>query len=437
MSRAADLARSVGQRRALIVAGIRSGSGKTIVTIGLQRALVRAGLNVAGAKIGPDYIDPGFHEAATGRPSITLDGFAMPVAAMRGMAAHAEGDCLIAEGTMGLFDGVAGGAGATADVALALGWPVLLVIEASGAAQTVAALAHGIATFPGGPRVVGVIANRVASERHGRMLADGFARIGVPLLGLVPVDSRLALPSRHLGLVQAREMGLAGGRIDALADVIAAHCDLGAIRAAMVPIADAPLFAPTLRPPGQRIAVAHDDAFGFLYPHLLASWRRAGAEIALFSPLADEAPPAGTDACWLPGGYPELHAGRLAANARFLSGLRGFDGPIHGECGGYMVLGDAIEDADGTCHAMAGLLPIETSFARRKLHLGYRRATWRGDMRFAPRGATSVGHEFHYASITRDRSEPLADMVDGEGNALGAAGSRNGAVTGTFFHLIA
>jgi len=424
-------------RRALIVAGIRSGSGKTVVTIGLQRALARLGLTVAGAKIGPDYIDPGFHEAATGRSSITLDGFAMPIATIRGLAAHGEGEWLVVEGTMGVFDGVAGGGGATADVAVALDWPILLVVEASGAAQTIAALAHGIANFPGAPRVIGAIVNRVASDRHGRMIAAGFARIGMPLLGLVPTDERLALPSRHLGLVQAREMGVASGRIDAIADVVAACCDLGAIRAGMAPIDDAPLSPPSLRPPGQRVAVACDDAFSFLYSHLFDGWRRAGAEMTVFSPLADEAPSSGTDACWLPGGYPELHAGRLAANARFLAGLRRFEGSIHGECGGYMVLGDAIEDADGVTHAMAGLLPIETSFARRKLRLGYRKATWRGAMPFAEPGTTSIGHEFHYASVTRDDGEPLADMTDGEGNLLEPAGSRNGRVTGTFFHLIA
>jgi cobyrinic acid a,c-diamide synthase len=426
-----------GQRRVLIVAGIRSGSGKTVVTVGLQRALARSGLAVSGAKIGPDYIDPGFHEAATGRPSLTLDGVAMTTATMRGLAADIAGDWLIAEGTMGLFDGVAGGGGATADVAVALGWPVVLVVDASGAAQTLAALAHGVATFPGAPQVIGAIVNRVASDRHGRMIKAGFASIGLPLLGMVPIDPRLALPSRHLGLVQARELGIAGGRIDAIADVVGSHCDLAAIRAGMATIDAAPRTAPTLRPPGQRIAVARDDAFSFLYPHLLEAWRRAGAEIAFFSPIADEPPPSGTDACWLPGGYPELHAGRLAASHRFLGGLRSFEGPIHGECGGYMVLGDRIEDADGVGHIMAGLLPIATSFAQRKLHLGYRKATWQSDMPFASRGTTSVGHEFHYATIVRNDGAPLADMADGEGAALDAAGSRNGAVTGTFFHLIA
>jgi cobyrinic acid a,c-diamide synthase len=422
---------------ALIVAGARSGSGKTIVTIGLQRALTRTGQRIAGAKIGPDYIDPGFHEAATGAPSVTLDGFAMTPATILGLAAHIDAETIVAEGTMGLFDGVAGGAGATADVAVTLGWPVLLVIDAAGAAQTLAALAHGLATFPGGPRVIGAIANRVASDRHGRMIAAGFARVSVPLIGLIPIDERLALPSRHLGLVQAREMGALGGQIDAIADVIAAHCDIAAIRAGMAPVTRAPLVAPSLHPPGQRIAVARDAAFGFLYPHLLDGWRRAGAEMLFFSPLADEPPPPTADACWLPGGYPELHAGRLAANRRFLIGLRGFRGPIHGECGGYMVLGEAIEDAEGVRHVMAGLLPIETSFARRRLHLGYRRATWCEAMPFAARGATSIGHEFHYATITRNESEPLVDMVDGEGQELAPAGSRNGQVTGSFFHLIA
>ena len=423
--------------RALIVAAARSGSGKTVITIGLQRALRRQGLIVAGAKLGPDYIDPGFHAAATGMPSVALDGFAMSPATMRGLAAHIAADTLVAEGTMGLFDGVAGGQGATADVARTLGWPVLLVLDAGGSAQTVAALAHGLATYPGGPIVIGAIVNRVASDRHGRMIAAGFAQIAIPLLGMIPVDARLALPSRHLGLVQAGETGALDDRIDAIADVVAAHVDLAAVRAAMVPVAEAPLAAISLRPPGQRIAVARDAAFGFFYPHLLDQWRRSGAEIAFFSPLADQPPPANCDACWLPGGYPELHAARLAANRAFLGGLRGFAGAIHGECGGYMVLGDAIQDADGVSHEMAGLLPIETSFAHRKLHLGYRRARWRGAVPFASDAETSIGHEFHYATITRDDGEPLADMTDGEGRAIGAAGSRRGRVTGTFFHLIA
>jgi cobyrinic acid a,c-diamide synthase len=228
-------------------------------------------------------------------------------------------------------------------------------------------------------------------------------------------------------------------RIDAIADLVAEHIALDAIRAAAAPTAAAPLAAPTIRPPGQRIAIARDVAFAFLYPHLLDGWRRAGAEIRFFSPLADEPPPDDCTACWLPGGYPELHAPRLAAAHCFTNGLRRFaeTRPVHGECGGYMILGRSLEDNEGKTHPMAGLLPIATSIARGRLHLGYRRATWRVDTAFAQVGDTHLGHEFHYASIIAADGAALADMVDGGTDALPAAGHRQGNVSGTFFHLIA
>ncbi len=428
--------------RALIVVAARSGSGKTILTIGLQRALRRRGFRVAGVKTGPDYIGPSFHAAACGRASVNLDGFAMAPETVLGLAACAgeEVDLVIGEGAMGLFDGAAGAgrSGATADVARLLGWPVLLVLDAESAAQTLAAVAHGLATFPRAPDIAGVIVNRVASERHGRMIREGFVRIDLPLLGLIPRDGRLALPSRHLGLVQATETAGLDDLIGAMADLVDVHCDVDAIEALAAPVTPSPGFS-RVPPPGQRIAVARDAAFGFLYPHLVEGWRRAGAEIAFFSPLADEPPPADCDVCWLPGGYPELHGARIASNGRFLDGLRLFaeTRPVHGECGGYMVLGRAIEDADGVSHAMAGLLPIETSFARRRLHLGYRQLSWRSDMPFARRGSINIGHEYHHATLTSTEGEPLADAVDAEGTAIGPMGSRVGRVTGSFFHLIA
>ncbi len=470
--------------RGLIVAAPRSGSGKTVVTIGLQRALTRRGLRVGGAKTGPDYIDPAFHAVATGRPSCNLDGFAMDPAMIAALAAGIanEADIIVAEGAMGLYDGLARGAatGATADIAAMLGWPVLLVLDASGAAQSLAAVAHGLASFPGAPPVMGAIVNRCASPRHRRMVEAGFARISLPLLGFLPTDARMEMPSRHLGLVQAAETADLDARIEGMADCVAAHVDLnavaagagglrdphipssprrrgsinsnGALPASRVASLDPRLrrddekveaaaegAAPFLRPPGQRIAVARDAAFAFLYSHLLDGWRRAGAEVAWFSPLADEAPTEDADACWLPGGYPELHAGRLAGNARFLGGLQRFarTRPVHGECGGYMVLGQSLTDVDGVRHAMAGLLPVETSFAQRKLNLGYRRVTWREATSFAEAGQTHRGHEFHYATITGGPPGNLAEMADGEGNALPAAGHRAGHVTGSFFHLIA
>lgn len=428
---------------ALIVSAARSGAGKTVVTLGLQRAFARDGLAVAGAKSGPDYLDPVFHAVATGRGSVNLDGFAFAAEALRGLAAEAArgADLLVAEGAMGLYDGLVRDhrSGTSAALAALLGWPVLLVLDAGGAAQSVAAVAHGLARFPGAPRIAGAIVNRVASPRHRAMVAAGFAGIDVPLLGMIPVDPRMALPSRHLGLVQARETADLSARIEAMADVVGQGCDLAAIRAAAGPTRDAPLPVPTVRPPGQRIAIAHDDAFAFFYPHVERCWRAGGAEVAHFSPLADEPPPVTCDACWLPGGYPELHAGRLAGNARFLAGLRTFAAtrPVHGECGGYMVLGEALTDADGVAHAMAGLLPVETSFAVRKLHLGYRRARWRHAVGFAGAGEASLGHEYHHASIVGGAAATLAEMEDGNGEALPDAGHRVGRVTGTFFHVVA
>lgn len=414
-----------------------------MVTVGLQRAFARRGVAVAGVKCGPDYIDPAFHAAATARASVNLDGFALSPPMLAGLAAEtaAGAALIIGEGAMGLYDGlaVAARSGSTASVARALGWPILLVLDASGAGQTLAAVAHGLASLPGAPRILGAVANRVASPRHGQMIEAGFRTIGVPLLGLVPTDARMALPSRHLGLIQAGETADLDARLDAIADVVAAHCELDAIRDAAAPTRPAAPARPTVRPPGQRIALARDEAFAFLYPHLLAAWRNAGAEIVAFSPLADEPPPAGCDACWLPGGYPELHAGRLAAADRFLSGLRAFAerGAVHGECGGYMVLGRTLVDAEGTGHAMAGLLPVDTSFAQRKLHLGYRRARWRRAVPFADAGTETWGHEYHHVSVVAADDADLADMADGEGNPLPGAGHAVGRVTGTFFHAIA
>lgn len=433
-----------GTGRGLIVAAPRSGSGKTILTIALQRAFVRRGIRVRGAKCGPDYIDPAFHSAATGEASINLDGFAMAPDVVRGLASSiaADTELVIGEAAMGLFDGAVaeGRSGAAADIGNLLDWPVLLVIDASGAAQSVAAVAHGCATFPGAPRVGGIIANRVASPRHRRMIEDGLARIGMPLLGTLSPDPGFSLPSRHLGLVQAGEHSDLGDRIDAMADLVTAQCDLDAILAMAAPAPLAPMPPCSLRPPGQRIAVARDDAFAFFYPHLARWWRDAGAEITFFSPLADEAPADGCDSGWLPGGYPELHAGRLAGNGHFLAGLRRFaeTRPVHGECGGYMVLGRSLEDADGVVHPMAGLLPVETSFARRELSLGYRRAILRRDTTFADAARTLFGHEYHHATLAGEGGgEAFADIADAAGAPLGVAGHREGLVSGSFFHLIA
>ncbi|MFG1382739.1 cobyrinate a,c-diamide synthase [Xanthobacter versatilis] len=432
--------------RGLLIAAPRSGSGKTTITLALLSALARRGVAVRAAKSGPDYIDPAFHAAATGRPGLNLDSWAMPPALVDHLASTAAqgAELLVAEGAMGLFDGVAtepGRTGAGADIAARLGLPVLLVLDVSGQSQTAAAVLRGFLTHDPRVRIAGVVLNKLGSERHIRMIREAVAPLGVPILGTVPREATIVLPERHLGLVQAGETDDLAARLEALADLGERHLDLDGIRAAAGPLGVAAGDANALiAPPGQRIALAQDAAFSFMYGHLLAGWRALGAEIHPFSPLADEAPDPSCDVCWLPGGYPELHAGRLATAARFLEGTRRFaqSKPVHGECGGYMALGRALTDADGTTHAMLGLLDLETSFARRKMNLGYRAARLLAPSPLGATGETVRGHEFHYATVvTRGGDAPLAELSDAEGRPLGPAGSRRGSVTGGFFHAIA
>ena len=438
---------SAAPTRGLILSAIRSNEGKTVVAMALMAALRHRGLVIASAKNGPDYIDPAFHEAATGRPSLNLDSWAMPPALLEALAARAAAgaDLLVIEGALGLFDGVSGpeGArGATADLAARLGLPVILVIDVSGQSQTVAAVLRGMMLHQADVAIAGVILNRVGSERHHRLIAEAVAPLGLPILGSLPRDPAFALPERHLGLVQAGEQPDLTPRIAAAAAILARHVDLDAIAALARPLHLGPVHdeAVLLPPPGQRIALARDDAFSFIYPHLVEGWRAAGATIVPFSPLADEPPGTGCDACWLPGGYPELHAGRLAGAGRFLQGLRDFAAsrPVHGECGGHMVLGAALIDADGNAHAMAGLLGHVTSFATRRLSLGYRRARLAADGALGPEGTLVAGHEFHHATIASPGNDaPFAAIEDARGVALADGGGRRGLVSGSWFHAIA
>jgi cobyrinic acid a,c-diamide synthase len=434
---------------ALIISAPRSGAGKTTVTLGLLAALRRRGLGVRAAKAGPDYIDPAFHAAATGAASQNLDSWAMPPQLLDALLADAarEGELVVIEGAMGLFDGVPaepGRSGAAADLAARWRLPVLLVLDVAGQSQSAAAVVAGFANHDPAVRLAGVILNRVGSERHRALVADAIARIGVPVLGAIPRDTSLVLPERHLGLVQAQEHGDLAQRLARLADTVEKHCDVDAIVAAAktwMPGTSAGMTTEGgIAPPGQRIALATDAAFSFVYPHLLAAWRRAGAEIFPFSPLADAEPPEHADVCWLPGGYPELHAGALAAADNFRAGLARFAAtrPVHGECGGYMVLGAGLVDADGTRHAMAGLLGHATSFAQRKLHLGYRAARLIAACPIGAAGTQVRGHEYHHASlIERGADEPLVELRDAQGILVTESGSRRGSVSGTFFHVIA
>jgi cobyrinic acid a,c-diamide synthase len=434
--------------RGLIIAAPQSGAGKTTITLALVAALRRRGMKVSAAKAGPDYIDPAFHAAACGRAAVNLDSWAMPQALLDLLAARAADgtDIFVIEGVMGLFDGaaaIAGRRGATADLAAHFDLPVVLVLDVARQAQSAAPIARGFVCHDPAVKIAGVILNRTASERHRALVADAIRAVGLPIFGVLPRNAAFALPERHLGLVQAAEHADLAVLIERLAATAERHFDLDAIIAAAAPLTlQAPRDGSTafLPPPGQRIALAQDRAFSFVYPHVVTAWRSAGAEILPFSPLADEAPPEHADSCWLPGGYPELHAHALASARRFANGLRRFaeTRPVHGECGGYMVLGQTIEDGDGRRHAMTGLLDHSTSFAKRKLHLGYRAARLLADGVFGPKGARLRGHEFHYASLVAAGDDaPFAELSDSENRALGKSGSRRGHVSGTFFHAIA
>ena len=434
--------------KGLMIAGLASGSGKTMVTLGLLRALARRGKAPAAGKTGPDYIDSGFLSAAAGRKAVNLDQFAMSKPLLAHLAADQAGDTLIIEGVMGLFDGASGSAGSSAALAKTLDIPVILVMDIRHTAQTAAMIAAGIVGLLPAGRIAGVILNHVASPRHLALVSEALAAYQIPLFGSVPSRDGLAVPSRHLGLVQAADFDNAGVEqiLDHAADLIDEYCDLDAILDAAQKLPDAnkavvalPLpftSPPAMNPPAKTIAVANDAAFGFAYHHLLAGWQQQGAEIRPFSPLNDEKPADDADFIFLPGGYPELHLPTLSRNRQFLLGLNKAataNIPIYGECGGYMVLGTGITDASGNRFDMAGLLDVETSFANKKRHLGYRKFTpvepffWDGPF---------LGHEFHYTNVVSASGAPLFIVHDANDQPLGMAGLRKGSVAGSYLHII-
>jgi cobyrinic acid a,c-diamide synthase len=425
----------------LLIAAPSSGSGKTTVTLGLLRALRNRGVGIAPGKAGPDYIDPAFHAAASGALCLNFDPWAMrPELISANAALHRSGDrILVVEAMMGLFDGAADGKGTAAELAAQLSLSVVLVVDASRMSQSVAPLVSGFAGFRADVRIAGVVLNKVGSERHEAMLRQALEAIRMPVVAVVRNDPALVLPERHLGLVQAGEHQSLEGFIEHAAGAVSEECNFEFLLRVARQGLNRPSAANIARLPplGARIAVARDIAFAFSYEHMLLGWRRRGATISFFSPLADEAPAADADAIYLPGGYPELHAGKLAAAGRFRAAMaeaaaRGVR--IYGECGGYMVLGDGLVDAAGTRHAMLGLLPVVTSYKERSRHLGYRRVT-PVDGAFFDRPMTA--HEFHYSSpVLEGEAERLFHAKDALGNDLGSAGLRRGQVAGSYMHLI-
>lgn len=418
--------------KALIVAAPHSGCGKTLVTLGLIRALRNAGHRVASAKVGPDYIDPQFHSAASGEACVNLDPWAMGTNACANLLRN-EADITIIEGVMGLFDGPDGAKGSTADLAADLGLPILLVIDCAHQAQSIAAVVHGFAKHRPDVNIAGLFLNRVKSDRHAAILGAALTDCGIPVIGQLRHNDSFHMPSRHLGLVQAMENQALEQFLETAAAGVARETFLDSLLQIALPLSNQAAAPANILPPlAQNIAIASDEAYSFVYSHLLKAWATAGANMQFFSPLANEAPPK-ANAVYLPGGYPELHAGKLAANTIFLNGVRAFDGLIYGECGGYMTLGETLTDAQGLKHAMAGLLPLQTSFATRKLHLGYRQLTSLG----GPFPKHLRAHEFHYATIVSESdADRLFEAQTANGTTLPAMGLRRGNVMGSFAHII-
>jgi cobyrinic acid a,c-diamide synthase len=391
---------SIGAR--LVVAGTHSGVGKTTVATGLLAALRRGGAHPAGAKIGPDFIDPGYHSVACGRPPRNLDAWICGPHAIPPLAARAAAGCgvLIVEGVMGLFDGAGDGSpSSSADVARLLDAPVVLVIDASALSNSVAAVVHGYATWRPELSLAGVILNRVGSEGHEILLREALEPVGIPVLGALPRDDALEWRDRHLGLVPvAEEPAQVAASLDRLADVVQAHVDLEAVlavaRSAPLRIAEGvPLPAPG---PPIRVGVAAGRAFTFTYQDTLDALRAAGAEVLTFDPLADESLPDGLDGLVIGGGFPEVHAGELSANEPLLSDLLSATNaglPVWAECGGLLLLCRSLDGA-----RMANVIPADATMTDR-LTLGYRDAITNVATPLGPIGQTVRGHEFHYSQL--------------------------------------
>ena len=432
--------------RGLIVAGTHSGVGKTTVTSAIAAALTARGLAVQPYKAGPDYIDPGHLTRAAGRAARNLDTWMLPRPVVGELFARAGASAklLLVEGVMGLFDGRGGTSeeGSAADLARLLRLPVLLVVDASAVARSIAATVLGFQQFDRRVRIAGVVLNRVASEAHAEMCRAAIVQAtGLPVVGALPRTSAVAWPERHLGLVPAAEASVEPEVLAAFAET---HLDLDRVLRLAAPVAAAPetgLFPAT--PPAQRvpIAIARDQAFHFYYPDSLELLEAWGADLLPFSPLEDAALPAGARGVLLGGGFPEVFAEPLAANTALHASLRAAAArgvPVYGECGGLMYLGRALTDTEGTRHAMAGLLPCDSTMRGTRLALGYREAESCGTP-LLPRGERVRGHEFHWSSLTAppDPAAAAYRFLDapGTGTSEGRVeGVRAGSVTGTYLH---
>jgi cobyrinic acid a,c-diamide synthase len=446
--------------RVVVVAGVASGVGKTTITLGLLEAYRRRGLAVQAFKVGPDFIDPGLHELVTGRPSYNLDGWMCGRAAVRATVARAaaDADLAVVEGMMGCFDGIDGTSeeGSTAQVAKWLEAPVLLVLDAAAQSRSAGAVALGFERFDPALRLGGVVANRAGGPLHARWLGEAIAgACRAPLLGAVPGDAEIALPERHLGLHTAAEGVLTAELRKRLADAVESAVDLDRVLSlasplsVMEPGAPSGGFAAAIDPGGRlrkgggaplrvKIAVARDVAFQFYYRENLELLRAAGAELRFWSPLEDRTLPE-ADGLYLGGGYPELHARRLAANRSMLAAVERFcrsGRPVYAECGGLMYLARALEDADGETHELVGVLPATVRMRPRRLTLGYTEVRLADGAPLGGAGAAARGHEFHASTLDPvPASVPRVYRLRSRGGEERAEGFLVGRTLMSYVHL--
>ena len=414
----------------ILIASPHSGSGKTVVTLGLLRALSRIS-NVRAAKSGPDYIDPRFHEIASGNQSLNLDTWAMSESRIKNLSSGKG--TFVVEGAMGLFDGDSSGrSGSAASLAKILDLQVILIIDCSKMAQSVAAIVKGFVSYDPDVKFLGVILNKIGSEKHLKMINESLSgKSFPPVIGHLKRSKHFHLPSRHLGLIQATEKKDLHVWLDKLADKIENSVNLDKLKSNT--LIENKELKPLIKPPGKIISIAKDKAFSFIYPHLINDWIAQGSEINYFSPLSDEPVPE-SDFIFLPGGYPELYAEKLAENRQFLESVKeaAKNTNIYGECGGYMALGESLIDSDGKSHKMLDLLDLVTSIELPKLTLGYRKLrTLSGSIE-----GTFMGHEFHYARTLRANGKKLFTSSDASDNSLPDLGLVKGRVCGSFAHII-
>jgi len=403
----------VNNSKGFIIAAPKSGAGKTTITLALMKALRRSGVKVAPFKAGPDYIDPSLHRLVCGRPSYNLDTWMMGAAGVqesfkRGMA---NADIGIVEGVMGLFDGKSGVVedGSTAHLAKTLGLPVVLVVDASAMAGSVAPLVKGFVEFDKEVNIAGVILNRVGSPNHYKILKEALGKIKVKVFGYIPKASELLLPDRHLGLVTGAELGGSPEWrvfIKSATKLVGSHIDTGRLlriaKAAKAPVNKDVLILGSTRARRPVIAVARDRAFSFYYDENLDMLRDLGARLCFFSPIEDAALPKGTGGLYLGGGYPELHAGALAANESLRTEIKVFakkGRPVYAECGGLMYLGRGLKDLNGKSYEMAGVFPWRSKMLTRRKRLGYRELVMKEGSPFLKKGGVIKGHEYHYSEL--------------------------------------